>query len=110
MALGPKFQDALSPRQADAVRTAIDLLIDDFFDDLARLADGHEFSNTTMADFLPRKDLPRYTERFAKQFLVCLVTAAEKLTGPQPRRLTCVAEELALAAILDQALVTLELD
>src|SRR3954451_584285 len=98
MSLEPPLREGPSPRQADAVRTAIDSLIDDFFEDVARLAEGDHFSDTTMAEFLPRKDLPRYTEGFAKRFLVCLITAAEKLTGPEPRRLTCLAEELALAS------------
>ncbi len=110
LALGTVLQDALTPRQADALRTAIDSLIDDFIADVAQLLADDEFSETTMADFLPRKYLPRYTPRFAKQFLVCLITVAEKLSRPEPQRLTCVAEELALAAILDQTLVVLELN
>jgi hypothetical protein len=108
--LGPKLSDRLSPHQAAAVHTAITSLVDDFVDDVARLLDDEDFDDTTMADFLPRKYLPRYTAAFAKRFLICFITAADKLTSPEARRLTCVAEELALAAILDQALVVLALD
>jgi hypothetical protein len=56
-----------------------------------------------MADYLPRKYLLRYTALFAKQFLACLLTVAWKLRAPGYYSLDCVAEELALRAIVLRA-------
>lgn len=63
----------------------------------------------TIADALPRKYLPRYDFLFAKEFVVCVSTVIWKLQSPDHQQLACVAEELALNAIINQAQVDLEL-
>lgn len=100
--------DELPPRHEDALLTAIDLLVDECFEDISALLDGADFSSVEMATYLPPKYLPRYTPQFAKQFLACILTVAWKLRAPGVHRLACVAEELALAAIIERARDVLE--
>lgn len=60
------------------------------------------FDQTTIALALPRKYLSRYDLLFAKAFIVCISTVVWKLQSPDQQELACVAEELALSAIVDQ--------
>lgn len=73
------------------------------------MAQGEPFSETTIADALPRKYLPRYNFLFAKDFVVCVSTVVWKLQSPDHQELACVAEELALNSIIHQVEVSLEL-
>ena len=95
--------DILPPDHLDALFAAADRLTDEFFEDVALLLEDGEFAETSMADYLPSRYLPRYTPLFAKQFLVCLMTVAWKLRAPGSHRLACLAEELALGALIKAA-------
>ena len=95
--------DILPPDHLEALLTAIDKLTDEFFDDVAALLEDGEFSQTSMAEYLPSRYLPRYGALFAKQFLVCLITVAWELRAPGVHRLACRAEELALHALIQAA-------
>ena len=95
--------DILPPDHRDALLAAVDRLTDEFFEDVAALLADGEFAETSMADDLPSRYLPRYTPLFAKQFLVCVTTVAWKLRAPGAHRLACRAEELALGALIRAA-------
>ncbi len=94
--------------QRRALLAACDLLIDQSFEDLAALDQGAAFRDLWMAEWVPTKYLPRYDALFAKKLTVCLIAVAGKLTDPHPHLLASVAEEMALAAIVEQAATDLE--
>jgi hypothetical protein len=98
----------LADVEQEALRVACTVMIDQAFDDLAALESGDDFTSLTMLDWLPRKHLPRYNGSFARQFTVCLITVAWKLFDGADHRLACVAEEMALAALLSEAEAWLE--
>jgi hypothetical protein len=56
-----------------------------------------------LAGHLPARYLPRYTPLLIKRFFACILTVAWKLAQPERHPLTCVAEELALRAIIVEA-------
>ena len=84
-------------------------MLDLYLEDLARLAQGEPFDETNIADALPRTYLPRYDLLFAKAFVICVSTVVWKLQSPDQQELACVAEELALSAIVGQAQALLEM-
>src|SRR5207248_530236 len=102
--------DILPPSHREALYAAVDVLTDEFLDDVATLQDDDDFTNTSMVDYLPRKYLPHYTPLVARQFLVCLITVAWKLRSPGIYRLACVGEELALNALIERAEGLLDMD
>src|SRR5215208_3677116 len=89
--------------QRCALLAACDLLIDQAFEDVGALEAGEHFGDCSMAAWLPPKYLPRYGALFAKQVAVCLIVVAGKLTDRHPHVLACVAEEMALGALIDEA-------
>lgn len=94
----------------EALKTSISILIDQFHEDLANLEAGGSFADTSMAVYLPEKNLSRYSLLFAKQFFVCLNIVSWKLFSRHREELCCLAEELALKAIIDCASAVLEMD
>ena len=95
--------DALPDGQRRALLAACDLLIDQAFEDVGALEEGEHVGDRSMAAWLPAKFLPRYDALFAKKLAVCLIAVAGKLTDRRPHILACVAEEMALAALVDEA-------
>jgi hypothetical protein len=105
MPIGASYEaDILPPSHRQALADACDRLIDRWLDELAALADG-EWSviDSVIAEALPRCYLLAYTPVFARQFFICLVTVAWKLAQPERVPLTCVAEELAAWALIEEA-------
>jgi DNA-binding CsgD family transcriptional regulator len=99
----PSLLDEVAPELRESVVKAIDILTDRFLDDVASLerGAGFDFDGTEMAAYLPRKYRTRYDRGgFARKFLVCLVVVGWKLRAPGWEPVACVAEELALRAIL----------
>ena len=113
--------DLLSPLHQRAVVAAASFVVDEGFQDLRNLPPvapprpGHPptavplpFDDLLLSIYLPRRYALRYTERFLRQFVTCLVVVGEKLVAPSWPGLACVAEELALRAILSAAVAILE--
>jgi hypothetical protein len=96
------YQD-LPPFKREALLTGAAILLDQLSDDLAHLAGGGGVAATNMIRFLPPAFAPRYTARFAEQFLACASAVADELVRPGNRWPACVGEELALHALIDQA-------
>jgi hypothetical protein len=65
---------------------------------------------TSLADSLPERYVDRYSPVFLKHFALCLFTVAWKLAQPDWIRPACVAEELALRAIVRRAEGVLEME
>jgi hypothetical protein len=96
---------------AGALYQAAVITIDYLFSDLAQLTGSRDHTATVAtaesAAFFVLEDLPtryahRYDVLFVKRFIVATVTVTQRLTaGWDP--LACVAEELALRIVLDEA-------
>ena len=113
--------DLLPPAHQRVVIAAASFVVDEAFEDLRNLPPaalprpGHPpkavplpFDDLATSIYLPRRYARQYTEGFLRQFLVCLVVVGEKLVLPEWPGLACVAEELALRAILSAAVAILE--
>lgn len=91
-----------------------EVLIDELYDDVQVLAE----EDTTVAecrghlwhlDQLPSRHASKYNELFARRFLVTAIALTTRFTDGSFRRLGCLAEELVLKLLLEQAHVTLDL-
>ncbi|MGW1934647.1 hypothetical protein [Streptomyces sp. NPDC001919] len=99
---------------AGALVYASEVLIDELYDDVRTLAD----EETTVAECraelwhlarLPSRFGLAYDELFARRFLVTAIALTTRFTDGSFRRLGCLAEELALNLLLQQARSTLDL-
>lgn len=108
--IGEVPEGLLSQAQKEALNAGVSLVIDMFLDDLIALRSGGEFEDTSMSDQLPARFAHKYDPGFPRKFLVAAVTAAWKLAQPGSWPLGCVAEELALQAIVDHAEAVLQLE
>ncbi|MEU5887435.1 hypothetical protein ABZ835_11410 [Streptomyces sp. NPDC047461] len=99
---------------AGALVHAIDILVDELFEDVQVLTQ----EDATVAECegplwhlerLPDRYALQYDARFARRFLVTVIAMTTRFTDGSFERLSCVAEELALRFLLSQAIVTLEL-
>ena len=92
---------------AGCLMLAADVVVDELFDDVAALTRADEddepadLNTTFVLSGLPSRFARHYTPRFARRFLVAMVDVTRRLTaGWEP--LSCVAEELAVRALLDE--------
>ncbi|MEV7277175.1 hypothetical protein [Streptomyces sp. NPDC093111] len=99
---------------AGALVYGAEVLIDELYDDVQALAE----EDTNVADCeghlwhldqLPVRYAARYDELFARRFLVTAVALTTRFTDGGFERLGCLAEELVLKFLLEQAHVTLDL-
>lgn len=99
---------------AGALVYGAEVLIDELYDDVQALAE----EDTNVAgceghlwhlDQLPERYAARYDELFARRFLVTAVALTTRFTDGGFQRLGCLAEELVLKFLLEQAHVTLDL-
>ncbi|MFC8510852.1 hypothetical protein ACFU3J_24785 [Streptomyces sp. NPDC057411] len=99
---------------AGALVYGAEVLIDELYDDVQALAE----EDTNVAgceghlwhlDQLPPRYAARYDELFARRFLVTAVALTTRFTDGGFDRLGCLAEELVLKFLLEQAHVTLDL-
>ncbi|WP_327373470.1 hypothetical protein OG393_05530 [Streptomyces sp. NBC_01216] len=110
--------EGVSPESAEvaagAVVHAAELLVDELLDDVQLLAEedtnaaaceGHLWH---LGDLPPRYAL-RYDEHFARRFLVTAIALTTRFTDGGFRGLGCLAEQLVLKLLLEQAHITLDL-
>ncbi|MGK5548425.1 hypothetical protein ACSNOH_27400 [Streptomyces sp. URMC 127] len=99
---------------AGAVVYAIDVLIDELFDDVHTLEEEDSTVGECDGALWHLEDLPeryalQYGSRFARRFLATVIAMTTRFTNGSFDRLSCVAEELALRLLLRQAIANLEL-
>ena len=93
----------------EAIQIALVCIVDEFQQDICLLEAGSSWQSTTMSMYLPKKYTRRYSLPFANSFVVATIITGWKLTSPKSFRLDCVAEELALNAIIERASAVLEM-
>ena len=111
--LGDAWSDILPFTHRRALKTACDILLDEFMEEYSEIAGGDlPFFESSLGSYLPEKHRLRYTPLFAKRFLTCFLVVAWKLAQRYPLEplLACTAEELALRALIAQAEGVLELE
>ena len=96
---------ALSQVQREALLRGASMLIDDLFDDYARVSEGGKVNDcTALAEYLPPQFRHRYGELFVKSFIVCMVRMADRLATWEGGAIQAsTAESLALRAIIEKA-------
>lgn len=108
-AIGADFSDELTRLQREALATAGIILVDEWYHAIGEMLVGRATPmDTALADALPPSYRLRLTPVLAKQFHICLIVVLDKLTQPSWPRLACLAEELALRALIDRAEAHLE--
>ncbi len=102
--MGQAYKDVLSPRQRIALYVGAEWLIEQGFDDMKIIGNpDFDIADAYLSDYLPARYLPKYTPLFLKQFFVTILIVAWKIAQPDTTYLTCVAEEMAAWAIIDEA-------
>ncbi|MEU7070171.1 hypothetical protein AB0B30_17890 [Streptomyces narbonensis] len=110
----PEVSPASAELAAGSLVYGAEVLIDELYDDVQALAE----EDTTVAecqghlwhlDQLPSRHALQYNELFARRFLVTAIALTTRFTDGSFRRLGCLAEELVLKLLLEQAHVTLDL-
>ncbi|MET8330641.1 hypothetical protein [Streptomyces sp. NPDC005181] len=109
---------SITPENAELAAGALvhgaEVLIDELFEDVQTLAE--EKSNVAdcggplwLLDDLPSRYALQYDELFARRFLVTAIALTTRFTDGSFQQLGCLAEELVLKLLLEQAQVTLDL-
>ncbi|MFF8906303.1 hypothetical protein [Streptomyces olivaceoviridis] len=98
---------------AGALVWATDVLVDQLFEDVQTLTEEDTTAAECDGPLWHLEDLParyalQYDSLFARRFLVTVVAMTTHFTDGSFQRLSCVAEELALRLLLNEAHVTLE--
>ncbi|MFD4320856.1 hypothetical protein [Streptomyces sp. NPDC058548] len=118
IAFGPLFFGAADPEAAELAAGALvyasEVLIDELYDDVQTLADGETNVAECRAELWHLAELPpryglAYDELFARRFLVTAIALTTRFTDGSFRELGCLAEELVLKLLLQQAHSTLDL-
>lgn len=99
---------------AGALVYAIDLLVDELFEDLATLeGDGPNVADSDgvfmLLEELPARYVLQYDAQFARRLVTTAVTMTGRLVQPHFGQLACVAEELLMRLLLIEAKVTVDL-
>lgn len=110
---GPDDPDRAALHRGALVAASV-VGLDQLFDDLEALGAASEkgrefdFEQSGLLGELPRRFRRRYTEGFARRFLLAYAAVGTRLAQPHWSLCATVAEELALRLLVDQAQVHLE--
>ena len=103
----PGSDPACWDRQVAAIRGALIVaaatLVDQLLDDTAVLDGGADVADTTQLANLPPQFDHHYTPGFARQFVVAFLDLTARLTAEQWTPPSCVAQDLGVRLLLDQA-------
>jgi hypothetical protein len=103
------YRKVLTDEQPSALETASVVYVDECFGALEAAEPGELLIDTAIDLHLPERYAHHCGQGFARRWTVTVVTVGWKLGQPQEVRLSCVAEELALNALVGHARVNLDL-
>lgn len=98
-------QRVLRAGDRDYLTAAFEMVLDEFTGDIESLAAGRPFTDTLMWTHLPDAFAGIYDLRFAVQFLVGTALLRDRVADGVAFPARCVAEELALRAVMRTAVV-----
>jgi hypothetical protein len=97
--------------QREAIRRASIFLTDSLFLDLASVGRaGWSLDDSYFDACLPRRYRLHYSPDFLRRFFVCVAVASWNLAQAEPGPVACLAEALAVRAIVETARMLLELE
>ena len=88
---------------------AANWVADELLNDADELAHGGTIEDTSQLIDLPPQFEPHYTPGFARQFLVAFLDLSARLTAAQWTAPSCVAQELGVRLLLNQATAVADL-
>jgi len=106
----------MTPQEHGALRTAVVVLLDHALQDVASLYAGPPGEVSYLSErawlmaHLPRQYRARYDRLFVQRFLACLMTVAYKFAQAPWQSLSCVGEELAACAFIEDARTQLDIE
>jgi hypothetical protein len=103
------YADVLPESHREALRDATITYLDECFSAIAEGEPGQSYADTSIGSYLPRRYEHYYDGRFARDWATTIAVVGWKLTQPGDVTLACVAEELALFALIRQAQMLLDL-
>lgn len=103
------YADVLPVSHREALRGAAITYLDECFSAIAEGQPGEGYADTAMGGYLPSRYEHYYDGRFARDWATAVAVVGWKLAQPGELTLACVAEELALFALIRQAQTLLDL-
>jgi hypothetical protein len=103
------YADVLSESHRETLRRAAITYLDECFSAIAEGEPGQSYADTPIGSYLPARYEHYYDGRFARAWATCVAVVGWKLAQPRDAVLACVAEELAVFALIRQAQVLLDL-
>jgi hypothetical protein len=103
------YADVLPGSHREALREAAVTYLDECFAAIADGAPGESYADTPIGSYLPSRYEQYYDGRFARDWTTTVAVVGWKLAQPSEVTLACVAEELALFALIRQARMLLDL-
>jgi hypothetical protein len=103
------YADVLPESHREALRGAASTYLDECFSAIAEGKPGQSYAETPIGYYLPSRYEHYYDGRFARAWTTTVAVVGSKLGQPGDLTLACVAEELALYALIRQAQVLLDL-
>jgi hypothetical protein len=105
----PYFAGVLPETHREALRDASITYLEACYDALREAPVGSSFADTAIADHLPSRYDSYYDGLFAKQWTTTVAVVGWRLAQLTRPKLSCVAEELALHALIREAITRLEM-
>jgi hypothetical protein len=103
------YADVLPASHREALRDAAITYLDECFSAIAEGEPGQSYADTPIGSYLPSRYEQYYDGRFARDWTTTAAVVGWKLAQPGEVTLACVAEELALFALIRQARMLLDL-
>jgi hypothetical protein len=103
------YTDVLPASHRQALRDAAVTYLDECFSAIAEGEPGQSYAETPIGSYLPSRYEQYYDGRFARDWTTTVAVVGWKLAQPSEVTLACVAEELALFALIRQARMLLDL-
>jgi hypothetical protein len=103
------YADVLPESHREALRDAAVVYLDECFSAIADGQPGQSYAETMIGAYLPQRYEQYYNGGFARDWAAAVAVVGWKLAQPDDLTLSCVAEELALFALMQHAQVLLEL-
>ena len=103
------YREVLTDAQRSALENASVVYVDECFQALEDARHGELLTDTAIDWYLPERYAHHYHQGFGRRWTVTVVTVGWKLGQPRRVRLSCVAEELALNALVQHARAHLDL-
>lgn len=105
----PYFADVLPESHREALRAASVTYLDECYDAHRSTSPDSSFAETAIVEHLPPRYESYYDGLFAKEWTTTVAVVGWKLAQPGQPKLACLAEELALNALISEAIIHLEI-